>query len=296
MPCHSPKRAFQVRPGAPVSFAPPGQVARVLELPCGRCQACRLERSRQDAVRCVHEAQMHERNAFVTLTYDDAHLPPGLGLVKRDWQLFMKRLRKRMGVPIRFFMCGEYGEQRSRPHYHACLFGCGFDDRYYWRKSEAGFKLYRSELLERTWGLGSCEIGDVSFESAAYVARYIMQKELGLEAGPRRCIVDVTSGEMLSRAHEFSLRSLKPGIGLPWLLKFASDVYPHGSCVVNAREVKPPRYYDKWFALQAPEAHAELLVRREREAAVRFDDGSPARLRVKAKVLSARVSLLKRSV
>jgi hypothetical protein len=102
-----------------------------LELPCGQCIGCRLERSRQWAMRCLHESSLYDRNAFVTLTYDDEHLPPGGSLNYPDFQRFMKRLRKNSKSPIRFYMGGEYGESTLRPHFHVCLFGYDFPDKVY---------------------------------------------------------------------------------------------------------------------------------------------------------------------
>lgn len=151
-----------------------------LKVPCGQCVGCRLERSRQWAVRCVHEASLHTDNCFITLTYNDEHLPSDGSLNYRDFQLFMKRLRKRVSVPVRFYMCGEYGENFGRPHFHACLFGFNFPDLKLWKSGKS--KLYRSPLLEELWPFGYSSVGDVNFESAAYVARYILKKVTGADA------------------------------------------------------------------------------------------------------------------
>ena len=124
MPCYHPWLAYQCLDGSVVSVERKGKgaVVRTLTLPCGQCVGCRLERSRQWAIRCMHEAQLHERNSFVTLTYKGD--VPDEGLRYRDFQLFMKRLRKyASGQQIRFYMCGEYGDEKGRPHFHACLFG-----------------------------------------------------------------------------------------------------------------------------------------------------------------------------
>lgn len=150
-----------------------------LQVPCGQCVGCRLERSRQWAVRCVHESQLHKENCFITLTYASEHLPPDSSLHYRDFQLFMKRLRKKFtGKKIRFYMCGEYGENFGRPHFHACLFGHNFDDLKLW-KTQNNIPLYRSKILEELWPFGHSSVGSVTFESAAYVARYIMKKVTG---------------------------------------------------------------------------------------------------------------------
>lgn len=150
-----------------------------IEVPCGQCIGCRLERSRQWALRCVHEASLHDENCFITLTYDPEHLPiyfrddgPALGtLCKEDFQNFMKRLRERIGTKIRFFHCGEYGEQLGRPHYHAIIFGYDFADKTPIEVSDGGHNQFVSEMLTEVWGKGRCTIGAVTFDSAAYVAR-----------------------------------------------------------------------------------------------------------------------------
>lgn len=187
MPCFKPLDAFISKHYHPdtgkrsILFGVPGNVMAFdsVKLPCGQCVGCRLERSRQWALRCMHESKLHDRNCFITLTYDEAHLPPDRGLHYRDFQLFMKRLRKRFGDNIRFYMCGEYGEKVGRPHFHACLFGHDFDDKKLWSTTPAKSKLYRSESLEELWPNGFSSVGDVTFESAAYVARYITKKITG---------------------------------------------------------------------------------------------------------------------
>jgi hypothetical protein len=155
-----------------------------LQVPCGRCVGCRLERSRQWAIRCVHEASLHSNNCFITLTYDSKKLPEGYnlasGLCYDHFALFMKRFRKFVEpLRIRFYMCGEYGTDHARPHFHACIFGYDFLDRVPWKKSPSGKMIFRSAALEKLWPFGFSSVGDVNFESAAYVARYIMKKVTG---------------------------------------------------------------------------------------------------------------------
>lgn len=308
MPCNSPLRAYQPLGGGPVSFVE-RRDCRTLDLPCGRCRGCRLDRSRSWAVRCVHESQMHEFNSFITLTYADEHLPPSRSLRYPDFQDFMKRLRQwvyrqevKLNVPadertkVRYFVAGEYGDRDGRPHYHAILFGVGFLDRVFFKKSGSGHRVYRSPALEALWPFGYSSIGDVTFESAAYVARYVMKKELGEEAGPRRCIVDVTTGEMVERDHEFCHMSLKPGIAASWLEKFGSDVYPAGMVTMNGGEIKPPRFYEKWFKSADPVSFEDLAYEREILSRARSADNTTERLKVKEAVLQARVAFLKRSL
>lgn len=185
MACYSPVTGYRAKQPNPITKkrsvvfnTRDGVQDETVTFACGQCIGCRLERSRQWAIRCVHEASQHERNCFVTLTYDDKHLPADRSLKLRHFQNFMKKLRKKYGAGIRFFHCGEYGEKFRRPHYHALIFNHDFDDKILWSKNR-GSPLYISESLDSLWEFGFATIGDVTFESAAYVARYITKKVNG---------------------------------------------------------------------------------------------------------------------
>lgn len=295
MPCYHPVQAFRLSNGE-IVFVERGDVVQTLDLPCGRCIGCRLERSRKWATRCVHESQMHERSSYVTLTYDDAHLPQDGGLHHRDFQLFMKRVRKEFGPGIRYYMCGEYGDVTARPHYHALLFGVGFDDLEPWKKNPRGDVVYRSATLERLWRLGFCLVGEVTFESAAYVARYVMKKVTGDAAEEEYRRVDPDSGEVFQVVPPYNRMSLKPGIGSTWLAKFGSDVYPQDHCVVNGVPGKPPRYYDQHFEKLDPEGFEDLKFRRLLKGRKANLDNSNDRLAVKERVAEARIKSLKREL
>jgi len=178
MQCHYPIPAYRL-PSGSVVFHDKGDGAP-FEVPCGKCLGCRLSRSREWALRCVHEASLHEQNCFVTLTYSPENLPSDAGLHHPHFQKFMKRLRKKYsGRDIRYYMCGEYGERTNRPHYHALLFGLDFPDWEYVSTSDSGHEVFTSKTLEKIWGLGFVTIGTVTFESAAYCAPYIMKKLTG---------------------------------------------------------------------------------------------------------------------
>lgn len=238
----------------------------------------------------MHEAQMHEQNCFVTLTYDDEHLPDGNSLDVKEWQRFMKRLRKSLGASstrpearsVRFFHCGEYGDTWKRPHYHAILFGLDFsEDRVVWRAGKAA-TLWRSPTLERIWGCGFCTIGEASFESAAYVARYAMKKQRGKSAKEYyENFICPRTGEVGPRKPEYVTMSRNKGIGASWVAKFQSDVYPSDEVIVNGKKCRPPKFYDGRFELEDPEAWAMVKGRRIRKAQLQADDNTPERLRVK---------------
>lgn len=242
--CTSPLQAWR-DPRKGISFSKSSHSGEELQLPCGQCIECRFKRSRDWAVRCMHEASLHDKNAFITLTYAPEHLPSDGSLDYKPFQKFMKRLRKQFtGTNIRFYMCGEYGENFGRPHFHACLFGVDFSDKKYLTKTKSGSVIYTSKTLEKLWPFGLSSIGDVNFQSAAYVARYIMKKITGDASFKHYNQIDA-DGVITTRKPEFTRMSLKPGIGAGWLDKFHSDVYPHDFVVVNGRKNAVPRYYDK---------------------------------------------------
>lgn len=299
MACYSPLDAWRVEGGGKLYFGSEKNAGAALainfvSLPCGQCIGCRLDRSVRWATRIMHEARMHEFSSFVTLTYDDAHVPYGHTLHYPHFQGFVKRLRRRLEPKrIRFFMCGEYGDTFGRPHYHAILFGAWFGDRRPWRKSSAGFQLYRSALLEDVWDLGSAEIGDVSFESAAYVARYCTKKVTGDLAESHYAKLVEETGEVVQLVPEFARMSLKPGIGASWFDKYGQHALDNGFVVVDGRKLPVPKFYrSRMDSEELDEFDYQRFVESQ---GVDFDD-SRDRLRVREIVTRARMSFTSRSV
>lgn len=253
-----------------------------VDVPCGRCVGCRLEKARIWAVRCMHEAMLHERNCFLTLTYSEENLPPGGSLRPRDMVLFLKRLRERVPQEIRFFQCGEYGEKLGRPHHHVLVFGYDFPDRV--RLSGSGSEtLWESELLSELWPFGFHSIGEVTFESAGYVARYQVKKVYGAEA----------EKHYQGKVPEYVTMSRRPGLGAGWIEKYGSDVFPSGELVVNGVKTKAPRYYEDRHARSKPEEVAWVKLQRE-QAAKDDPERSGKRLVVREKVKLAQTKLLTR--
>lgn len=202
------------------------------QLPCGKCTECLLERARDWSIRCTHEAKMHAQNAFITLTYAPEHLPSDNKLKYLDFQLFMKRLRKHYNQEISFFMCGEYGDETQRPHYHACLFGIDFEDKKKERQNDHGDTIWSSETLTQIWGLGHTELGSVTQKSAGYVARYVLKKQ-----NP-----EAPQG--------FQKMSLKKAIGKSFVEKWWEDIFirAKGAIILeDGTRTKVPRYYEKWL-------------------------------------------------
>ena len=283
-----------------------------IQLPCGQCVGCRLERSRQWAIRCMHEASMHEHNCFITLTFNNDALykrENPLSVDVRDFQLFMKRLRNRFGKNIRYYHCGEYGDLNERPHYHACIFNFDFPDKKLWKITPAGSRLYISDILSDIWSdpdtgetLGFSTIGDVTFESAAYVARYVMKKINGKQLQeidhqglyPYERIIE--TGETITVHPEYTTMSRRPGIGKGWLDKYMDDVYPHDYVIVNGKKCKPPKYYDGVLKTTRPYEFDEVKENRLTQAEKHADNNTPDRLAVREKVTNARLKQLPRNI
>lgn len=231
-----------------------------IQVPCGSCIGCRLDYSRSWAIRAMHEASLYPQNSFVTLTYAPAYLPADKSLHLEHIQKFFKRLRKRFaGKRIRLMYCGEYGDKMGRPHYHVILFNHQFDDLRLWSKRH-GNLYYRSETLEQLWPFGMCIIGQVTFESCAYVARYMTKKLKG-----KGYCVDFETGETNISKHydgrcpEFQHVSNRPGLGQAWIQKYYKSVYAVDDIVFrNDLHCKPPRYYDDQLAKIDPALYAEI--------------------------------------
>ncbi len=273
---------------------------RHVNIPCGQCIGCRLEKSKQWAIRCVHEASLHDNNSFITLTYNEANLPEDRSLEVRVFQLFMKRLRKRFGPNIRFYACGEYGDKNGRPHYHACLFNHDFQDKKIWRPGkDASLNLYRSAALEELWTYGFSSIGEVTFQSAAYVARYIMKKLTGPKGGERYTFTN-DAGVSFPLLPEFTVMSRggrhgKGGIGKQWLDDFRTDVYPGDFVIMNGKKNRPPRFYDTQLEKHYPEEYKKLKTERKQRAIKHAENNSTARLLVREIIQQKKLDQLERN-
>lgn len=238
-------------------------------VPCGQCIGCRLDRSRDWANRCMLELRDHKESVFVTLTYDNDHVPivtsPSgnsvMTLDKRDFQLFIKRLRKSLGEQkIRYYACSEYGPQTYRPHYHAIIFGyCPVDLRPF-SKSPQGYQYYVSDTLTNIWSKGHVLIGEVSWETCAYTARYIASKYLG---------------EMSSFYTEqgieppMSFMSRRPGIGGN-LYARDPDFFEVGSYYLStdygSKEIRIPKYFLNKLSVDFPEKYDKIKADRKQKA------------------------------
>lgn len=245
----------------------------IVQIPCGKCIGCRLQYSRVWADRCMAEASSYEHNIFLTLTYNNECLPPKWenspvnSLVKRDLQLFIKRLRKALpDQKIRYFACGEYGPQNMRPHYHLILFNCNLPDKKMYYINQQGFMYFTSKIIHDCWypeedsklpkddrrSMGFHTITDCNWHTCAYTARYIVKKQKGKNS---------SIYEQYNYQPEFTLMSRKPGIGRDYFDKHAIEIYYDGAFLPTEDghiRIYPNKYYDDLFDIEYPDAAVVL--------------------------------------
>lgn len=247
----------------------------------------------------MHEASLHDFNCFLTLTYSDEHLRSP-SLIYKDFSDFIKRLRYFYpNDKFLYFACGEYGETNPvtgikdgglyRPHFHAILFNFNLPDRVPVRMLGRS-DLFRSVRLNEIWGHGDCKIGEVTFESCAYVARYAMKKVTGSLAAAHYTIV-TADGEIIEREPEMLHMSKRPAIGRKWFEKFGAASYAFDSVVARGVEMQPPRYYDK---LLPKVVRSMVQDSRKVKGLDSLKDHTDARNNVRADVVSAKFNQLER--
>ena len=259
----------------------------------------------------MHESSMNDSNCFLTLTYDDEHIPINGSLVKSDFQKFMKRYRKNVNQKIKYYMCGEYGSEYKlvgnrivkidksigRPHFHAAILGHSDLNRPDLElvTCQNGNKLYTSETLEKLWPNGYVSVGQLTFESAAYVARYIMKKVTGELAEAHYTRTCPTTGNEITVHPEYSSMSLRPAIGKDWYDQFKSDL-DKDFITFNGVKHKPPKYYDRCLEKESLEKFEAMKDKRKEFAVMNKSDNTPERLRVKRICTERRISQLQRNL
>lgn len=283
----------------------------------------------------MHEAKMHPYNTWLTITYDDDHLPSRYytgftnpktnkpiysgTLTKEHPQKFIRALRKALGresrralrgktpallhadmglrpIPrqgLRYYYGGEYGEKYGRPHYHLCLFGIELQDKVLEQTSDTDYKLYRSPTIEELWKHGNHLIGELTWESAAYTARYIMKKITGQRQEKHYEKIDRETGEIIKLIPEYNDMSRRPGIAMPWINKYMTDVYPHDHVIQRGHKTKPPRYYDKIYSTRDNNQLKQIKFERLIKAALHKEDQKPARLQAAEIITKRRIQSIK---
>ena len=243
----------------------PDFIDKVIRLPCGYCRACKINLYQEWATRCWLEARQLKNNQFITLTYDNQHLPEK-GVNKQDLSRFMRALRehfrRKHGITgIRFFACGEYGEETFRPHYHILLFNCPpFGDEKKYKENDLGQPLYKSKILEHIWGKGFCTIGAVTRQSCDYVCRYLVKSSYGKKPNYLN--------------PEFRSMSKLKGIGINYLLDNLEQIIADDTIrLTGTKRVKLPRYFDKKIKeiIGKERFEAEIAIPRAKKAQAYFE-------------------------
>lgn len=259
-------------------------------------------KAKEWAIRIDNEAQMHEENCFLTLTYAPEHLPRFGSLRPPDMTLFLKRLRKGIHPKrIRYFYCGEYGDKKLRAHYHAIIFGWHPQDGTLYATSPSGTDIYNSETLSALWTLGHVNFSFLNSGTAEYVGRYVCKKITGPAAKDHYVGLDLQTGETGPREPEFARMSRRPGLGATWYrCYYRSDCIPTDSMILEGgRQFKIPRYYDKLTEREKGEAAVSKLKKARRAKAIRKgaqDERSISyRLEARENNTTARMGQMKRN-
>ncbi len=241
---------------------------------------------------------MHDENSFITLTYNNENLPYGGTLIKKHLTDFFKRLRKQHEPKkLRYFACGEYGDKMDRPHYHALLFGKHFDD-YQTFVNEEGKQYKTSPSLEITWPHGFNTIGEITFQSAAYCAKYTTKKRTGHIANTHYERLIEETGETIMLEPEYGVMSrggkTGKGLGYEWYQKYKTDLFPRDECIVDGRIMKPPKYYTKIYEKEEPEQWNKIKQDRRRFSDKHEQDNTSQRLGQRETVKQAQTKQTKR--
>jgi len=308
MSCFHPLKGYKDIQTGGLTFNKTG-TAQTLEVACGQCLGCRLDHAVMWAIRIVHESYLHldhEGNCFVTLTYRDPgkcteqqqldghYIPADYSLRPADVSKFIRRLRKSVKYKIRYFYCGEYGEENQRPHYHVCLFNHQFKDQTLW-KDEQGFYTYTSPSLEKLWPWGFSTCQELNYETAAYCAKYSLKKITGDRAEQHylRCDDDGVAYWLLPEYIRMSTGRNKPcGIGAGFYEQFRDDIFPSDEVPVPGKGIirSVPRYYQNILSTENPAMLEEIKKLRQIFHKAHRDDFTPERLHDKYICAKARTT------
>lgn len=286
MKCLFPVRMYRSVSGT-ITHSPNGvHVLNDFFRPCKSCINCKLSDSQSLAIRMMHESKFHTQNSFLTLTYNSENLPQNNSLLYADVTKFIKKIRKSLQKTkyadwyyasyttlkrrklsrklyskskLKFFLVGEYGSDLSRPHYHIILFGFDFSDPHPYKgvvntrtlSSKTDERVYyKSSFANLLWDKGFIDIGNVDTATCLYAAKYITKK--------------LKTHEYSSlQLPEKSSMSKKIPLGIPWLEKYYSDVYPHSFVVFDGKKFPPPRSYDDWIKKHKPDLWLKTIESRE---------------------------------
>lgn len=261
MRCISPLKASLDRDGNITHSSKKAiQGLQAFEFECRKCLPCRLNIAREKAIRCMHEAKMHENNIFLTLTYTDKYVPHRLTkeVYKQDFGNFMKRLRHTTSNKISLMVTGEYGDLKKRPHWHAILFNYMPEDATYHYTTDLGHRILKSATIDELWGMNDPEtkpneIGSVTMDSAGYVARYAAKKL-------------IHGKDQDHDYHPIHKTSSANAIGKSWIEKYWKHTFENGFVTLpNGQITKIPRYYTDWLKKNKPDEYLKYVTGKREE-------------------------------
>ncbi len=315
MACYSPLKGYKDISTGGLTFNKTG-TAQALEVACGQCLGCRVDHRIMWAIRIIHEAYLHldqQGNSWLTLTYRDAsecteqqrknghHIPADYSLRPSHVSKFIRALRKQnLGHKIRYFYCGEYGDENQRPHYHMCLFNHQFNDQTLFEDNE-GLYTYTSPELENLWPYGFSTVAELNFETASYTAGYAAKKITGKKAIEHYLRCD-EHGEAYWLLPEFirmsTGRKAPCGLGAGYYAKFKTDIFPSDETPVPGKGVVQlvPRYYTNILASEDPETRELVRDLRHKFITSHAADFTPERLRSKYINARAKQNRLQRNL
>jgi len=301
----------------------------LIQLKCGKCKGCKLDYASQMTTRMMDEFKTFPLAMFVTLTYDDEHLPFGGTLCKNDLSRFIERLRHhvdtnsdlypnrkevmmpngKLAKPLRYYSAGEYGELEKRPHYHLIIYNLWFNDALEKKKNKTGDWLYTSPTLTKLWGKGLCDFGKVTAESCGYTARYAQKKvygDLAKEHYKKTILVDALTGEVIEieLVPEFATMSTQPGLGYFYYQDTKEQIDGLDKTTITNKKgtkwINVPRYYNKLLQKENPEKHIEISDKRLEKMRNRDThdplEKSTKRVQTKAEFRDLRTEQLKRRI
>jgi len=314
MPCYTPLKGYKDAISGGLTFDHRLGHEK-MEVACGSCLGCRVDSRIMWAIRIVHESYVHldhNGNSWVTLTYRDPSectdeqykkghfIPADFSLQPSHVSKFIRALRKQNKHKIRYFYCGEYGDENERPHYHVCLFNHSFDDQQLFEDNE-GFYTYTSPSLEKLWPYGFSTVAELNFETASYTAGYCFKKITGKRADDHYLRCD-EHGEAYWLRPEYirmSTGRTKPcGLGAQYYAEFKNDIFPSDETPVPGHGTVQlvPRYYQNILESEDPETLVLVKSLRERFMQSHRDDFTPERLRDKYICARAQQDRLKRAL
>jgi len=312
MPCYAPLQGYKDITTGGLVFNKNNAHSK-MEVACGQCLGCRIDHRLMWSIRIVHESCMYPDNSWVTLTYRDPsacndkqfknghYIPEKYSLTPSHVADFIRALRKANAPKeIRYFYCGEYGDENQRPHYHMCIFNHSFEDQELWKDDE-GVYIYTSAELQKYWPWGFTTVAELNVHTAAYTAGYALKKITGRKANDHylRCDEYGEAYWLMPEYIRMSTGRKRPsGLGAKFYEKYSTDIFPSDTSPIPGYGSSQlvPRYYTNILAECDPKMLEGVKLLRQSFIEKHAADFTPERLRDKYKCARAKENQLTRTL